>query len=92
MRIPRPNSTAYDVLKVVVAWWETRSYGPSVDEVRELAGLKSKSTAQWHIERLADDELLSHVPGRHKSLRPTVKGQKLVELLEVKDASPQNQR
>lgn len=85
VRIPRPETTSYEVLSAVVKWWRTNSRGPTIEQIREDVGLRSKSTVAWHVDKLVEDQWLTRAPRRHQALKPTRRGTKLVELMEAKD-------
>lgn len=76
-----PRETRLEVLTAVVNHWKTARFGPTVEELRETVGLNHRSSVQWHITNLIADGYLERVPRKHRSLRPTKRGEALVELL-----------
>lgn len=87
IHIPRVGDTKFDVLAAVVDHWETASFGPSVEELRETVGLATRSSVQFHINDLIRDGFLHRVPRKHRALRATPRGEKLVSILrEEEDA------
>lgn len=56
--------------------WTTakRGYPPTVDEVRRMLGLASRSTVHGHVKRLESAGLLEHEPGSVRTLRVTEAG------------------
>lgn len=75
------SDTKFKVLSAVVDHYETASFGPTVDEVREKVGLGTRSSAQFHINDLIEQKLLNHLPGRARTLHATDSGKQLVELM-----------
>ena len=81
-KIPRDGDTKYLVLTAVQDHWETSRFGPTVEELREVVGLQSRSTVQFHLNDLLLDGFLSHAPGKRRTLRLTKKGDMLLKILE----------
>lgn len=81
MRLPRLGEKKFDVLAAVVDHRSEHNYGPTVEEIRETVGLSSRSSVQWHINHLTQDGLLENVSRKHRTLKATTRGQKLVEVL-----------
>lgn len=79
--LPKVTETKFSVLASVVDHWGRASFGPTVEEIRSEVGLATRSSVQWHINHLIEDGLLYNVPRKHRSLRPTDRGRKLVEVL-----------
>lgn len=79
--LPRVGETKFDILAAVVDHCAQARFGPTVEELREKVGLSVRSSVQFHLNHLVEDGLLEHVPRKHRSLRPTDRGQRLVELL-----------
>ena len=75
------GDTKFEVLATVVDHWENASFGPTVEEIREKVGLTVRSSVQWHINDLLEDKYLERVPRKHRSLKATSKGERLVEVL-----------
>lgn len=80
------TGTKFDVLTAVVRHWETASYGPTVEEVRQTVGLQRRSSVQHHINDLIESGLITNIPRRKRTLRPTDKGKSLVALMREIDA------
>lgn len=82
VRIPRYGERKFEVLAAVVDHWAVNSqHGPTVEELRERVGLSRRSSVQWHINSLMDDGFLQNLPRKHRTLRPTNRGRKLVHML-----------
>lgn len=75
-----PGHTKFKVLAAVVDHYKTKSFGPTVDELAEAVGLGGRSTVQYHINDLRDQNLLTNLPNKPRTLRPTEKGEELVKL------------
>lgn len=84
-RIPRVGDTKFEVLAAVIDHWKDQTFGPTVEEIRETVGLTVRSSVQWHINDLLADGYLQHIPRKHRTLQPTVRGRKLVEILREHD-------
>lgn len=85
--VPRVGETKFEVLATVVDHWENKTFGPTVEEIREAVGLSVRSSVQWHINDLIEGGWLQHVPRKHRTLQPTDRGRRLVEVLrELEDA------
>ncbi len=80
-RIPRIGDTKFEVLATVVDHWANASFGPTVEEIRDAVGLSVRSSVQWHINDLLEDHYLERVPRKHRSIKPTEKGKRLVQIL-----------
>lgn len=83
----KASDTKFKVLEAVVTHYETASFGPTVDEVREEVGLGTRSSAQFHINDLVEQGFLSHLPGRARTLHATESGKQLVELMRTVSSS-----
>ncbi len=77
----KSSDTKFKVLEAVIDHYETASFGPTVDEVRETVGLGTRSSAQFHINDLVEQGFLSHLPGRARTLHATETGKQLVVLM-----------
>lgn len=77
-----PHDMQFNVLEAVVAHWGGARFGPTVEEIRETVGLSHRSSVQWHINTLIEDGYLERIPKKHRTLRPTKRGEALVKLLE----------
>ncbi len=83
----RNGETKLEVLGHLVDWWDGASYGPTVEQLRCLLGLSTRSTVQWHINSLLEDGFAERIPKKHKTLRPTDKGRQLIILLKENDGT-----
>ena len=79
--VPRAGDTKFEVLEAVSDHWKSARFGPTVDELREVVGLNARSSIQFHINDLIDDRYLVNVPGKRRSLKTTLRGEKLVEVI-----------
>ena len=80
-KVPRDGDTKFQILYAIQNHWSGARYGPTVEELRETVGLASRSTVQFHVNDLLDDGYLSNAPGKRRTLRPTKKGDLLLEIL-----------
>lgn len=44
-------------------------YGPSVDEITEGVGVRSKTAVRHHLAKLMDQGVVTATPGKYRSLR-----------------------
>jgi predicted transcriptional regulator len=79
--VPKTSDTKFQVLVAVVDYCSNSRHGPTVEEVRQAVELGYRSSVQWHLNALIDEGLLTHVPRKHRTLKPTPKGEKLVSLM-----------
>lgn len=75
-----PGSTKFKILAAVVDHYTKASFGPTVDELAETVGLGGRSTVQFHINDLRDQNLLTNLPNKPRTLRATEQGEELVAL------------
>jgi repressor LexA len=75
------GTTTFAVLETIYDSNRETRIGPTLDEIREQIGLSSPSAVHFHIKKLETEQLISRVPGKHRSMRVTRKGAKLVELM-----------
>lgn len=87
VRIPANKDTKFEVLAYIVDHCATAAFGPSMEEIREEVGLTVRSSVQWHINDLLEEDLVTHIPRKHRTLRPTVRGIRLVELMREIDSA-----
>lgn len=80
--IPRPGDTSYEILLAVADAWKGKKFGPTVEEIRKVVGLSSRSGVQFHISNLLDSGWLDNIPNRRRTLRVTDKGRKLIKMFE----------
>ncbi len=78
---PRVGDTKFDILALLVDHERESTKGLSFDEIRERVGLGFRSSVHWHVKDLAELGLVSSIPGRRRSLKPTDRGRKLVRIL-----------
>lgn len=81
IQIPRYGETKFEVLAAIADHRATNAFGPTVDELKDTVGLSVRSSVQWHINDLLDLGLLSHVARKHRTLKLTPRGEKLVSVL-----------
>ena len=77
----RPMKTKFAVLETVVQYCEEARYGPTISEIADTVGVTAKSTIQSHVNDLISDGLLTRIPRKHRSVRPTEKGVDYVRLM-----------
>lgn len=83
--IQRFGETKFAVLEAVVEFCDNSRYGPTVDEIREAAGLTVRSSVQFHINDLIESRFLTRIPKKHRSIRPTDRGKRLVQVMKELD-------
>lgn len=66
-----------EIVSAIAALTEERHRNPSVREIAERTGL-SVATLHSYLQRLADDGLIEWRSKRHRSIRLTPDGQRLV--------------
>lgn len=76
-----PGSTKFKILAAVVDHYKVKSFGPTVEELAEAVGVGGRSTVQFHINDLREQNLLTNLANRPRTLQATDKGHKLVELM-----------
>lgn len=76
-----PRDTKLEVLCAVQDHRASSRDGPTVEEIRQVVGLDSRSTVQFHINDLVSDGYLDQIPGKRRTLRSTKKGDLLVEIV-----------
>ena len=80
-KIPRDGDTKFEVLQAIREHRTHSREGPTVEELREVVGLGSRSTVQFHINDLVADGYLEQIPGKRRSLRSTPRGDLLVRII-----------
>ena len=75
------GTTTYAVLETIYYHWKTSRVGPTLEEIRADVNLSSPSAVHLHIKKLEEEGLVSRVPKKHRSMRPTHKGVRLVDLM-----------
>lgn len=78
--VPRAGDTKFEVLSAVSDHWKGARFGPTVEEIRDAVGLSARSSIQFHINDLVEDQYLAHVPGKRRSLKTTAKGERLIDV------------
>lgn len=71
-----PDSTSARLLNSINQFWQIYGYSPSLRELCESTGLKSISTVNWHIMRLAKEGLIKRDSYTTRSIRLTEYGTK----------------
>jgi len=79
--VPRAGDTKFEVLSAVSDHWKSSRKGPTVAEIRDTVGLNARSSIQFHINDLIEDQYLVNVPGVRRSLKTTPRGEKLVKVM-----------
>lgn len=80
-RFPRVGDRKFAILATLVDHEARSTKGMSFEEIAESVGLGFRSGVHWHVKHLIELGLVSAIPGRRRSLRPTDKGRKLVRIL-----------
>ncbi len=80
------GTTTFTVLEAIYDHYQESRIGPTLDEIRKTVGLSSPSAVHYHIKQLEEDELIQRIPGKHRSMRVTRKGAKLVKLMREYEA------
>jgi len=75
------GTTTYAILETIYDHWQVSHKGPTLEEIRATVNLSSPSAVHFHIKKLEDEGLLSRKAGKHRSMRTTHKGAKLLELM-----------
>lgn len=75
------GTTTFAVLEAIYDHYQKSRIGPTLEEIRTEVGLSSPSAVHFHIRKLEDDALVQRLPGKHRSLRMTRKGAKMVVLM-----------
>jgi len=75
------GTTTYAVLETIYDYWKTSRVGPTLEEIRGNVNLSSPSAVHFHIKKLEEEGLVSRVPKKHRSMKPTHKGVRLVDLM-----------
>ena len=82
MNLPRPGDTKYVILQAIDIHWKTNPRGPTVAELRESVGLGGRSSVQFHINDLREMGLVESLPKRARTVRLTMRGKKLLKVME----------
>ncbi len=75
------GSTTYAILESICDWWGNHRFGPTMDEINIDVGLSGPSAVHFHLKKLEADGLIARIPRKHRSIRCTHKGARLVELM-----------
>lgn len=65
----RGNALRTRVLRVVASFVDDNGYPPTYDEIRESAGLSSKSHVAYYLETLEEEGLIERTPRTPRGLR-----------------------
>lgn len=79
------SGTKYNVLQAVVRHWDTSNFGPTIQEIADKAGLKYRSAVHYHVKDLIASGMLTQIPRRRRTIKPTDMGKKMVELMDEVD-------
>lgn len=85
--MPRlPNGeTKFSVLAAIVDHCSKARYGPTLAELADASGLTVRSSVQFHVDDLLENGMISRTPRKHRSIRPTPKGEKVVAMMRELD-------
>ncbi len=75
------GETQWAVLTTIVDFCETARQGPTLQEIGDQVGVLGRSSVSHHVTTLMGEELVEKIYYKHRSLRPTEKGKRLVELM-----------
>lgn len=75
------GTTTFAVLEAIYNHFQSSRIGPTLDEISAHTDLSSAAAVHFHIKKLEEEQLVQRIPGKHRSLRITRKGAKLVELM-----------
>lgn len=75
------GTTTFAVLETIYDHWQVSHTGPTLEEIRSQVGLSSPSAVHFHIKKLEEEGLVSRKKRKHRSIRVTHKGAKLIELM-----------
>jgi SOS-response transcriptional repressor LexA len=75
------GSTTYAILEAIGDWWADHRFGPTMDEINTEVGLSGPSAVHFHLKKLEADGLIARIPRKHRSIRLTHKGFRLIELM-----------
>ena len=70
MRTIMLTATQHRVLDFIRRYLEKEGYAPSLQEIAEGIGIRSKGTAHRHVQALADAGQLRLIPGRKRGIEP----------------------
>jgi len=79
------------LLKAITSSLDSRCYSPTIAELADELGI-SRSTVFEHIAELRKKDLLRASPGKARSLKPTLRAQKLLSRIEDGISPNQNTR
>lgn len=80
MTLPRPGQTKYEILSAIVDFCQENAFGPTMEELRAVTDLASRSTVHYHLGHLIEAGLIENDPGHHRGIFPTKRGKSLVKL------------
>ena len=60
-----------DILEALKGFIAEHGYSPTVGDLMRAAGFASPNSVTYHLDRLEDEGLVTHVKGVHRSLRLT---------------------
>ena len=75
------GKTTYAVLENIYDHWQESHAGPTLEEIRGSVNLSSPSAVHFHVKKLEEEGLVSRKARKHRSMRVTHKGAKLIELM-----------
>lgn len=68
-------TTRQAILDAIALYRECHGYAPTVEELRHLAGISSKSVVHYHLEQLKAAGAVTWEPGKSRTLRVMEKAQ-----------------
>ncbi len=57
------------IFTFVKAFIKENGYGPSVEEITEGVGVKSKTAVRHHLANMLEQGVISMTPGKYRSIR-----------------------
>lgn len=60
-----------DIYLVIEEWWKKFGFGPSIDDIMNQTGDKSRANVHRMIKRLCESGACKRVPNRDRSVRPS---------------------
>ncbi|MFZ9077935.1 MAG: LexA family protein [Alphaproteobacteria bacterium] len=64
----RSESSWRPVVDAVAAYHRHNGHGPTVDEIAYVVG-RSRTAVRFQLERLLEDGVLTHTPGKRRTIR-----------------------
>ena len=64
----RSESSWKPIVNAVAAYHRHNGHGPTVDEIAYVVG-RSRTAVRFQLERLLEDGVLTHTPGKRRTIR-----------------------